>query len=244
MRVWSFATVLIIVIVVALGWFLGVSPKLAEAARFDSERLAVQGQNEVTRALIAQLEADFENIDELRDELALLRAQFPTQAEYDSAVEEFVTAVLTQGLILQNLQINEPSPTSASVLGPDEVAPEPEIDGEGVLPSGSLLLVSTSVTVFGPLDATLAFIDALQRSPRFGIVPTWTFNAEGGAGGETTITLHIYVVSGQDLVDVDPVESVEPSTDPSSEATPEPTTEPSPATTDVPASTPEPTPTP
>jgi len=49
-RVWSFATVLLIIVVVALGWFLGISPKLAEAARFDSDRLAVQAQNEVTRA--------------------------------------------------------------------------------------------------------------------------------------------------------------------------------------------------
>jgi len=55
-RVWSFATVLLIIVVVALGWFLGISPKLAEAARFDSDRLAVQAQNEVTRAAIAQLE--------------------------------------------------------------------------------------------------------------------------------------------------------------------------------------------
>ena len=124
-RIWSFATVLLIIVVVALGWFLGIAPKLAEAARFDSDRLAVQAQNEVTRAAIAQLEADFERIDELRSELALLRAEFPTQAEYDDAVQEFITSLLAEDLVLQNLQINEPSPTSAAVLGPDEVAPEP-----------------------------------------------------------------------------------------------------------------------
>lgn len=242
MRVWSFATVLIIIVVVALGWFLGISPKLAEAARYESDRLAVQGQNEVTRAVIAQLEADFENIVALREELATLRAEFPTQAEYDDAVQEFITAILAEDLVLQNLQINEPSPTTAAVLGPDDVAPEPEIDGSGVLPSGSLLLVSTSITVFGSLDATLAFIDAMQRSPRFAIVPTWTFNAEGGEGGETTITLYIYVISGEDLVDVPPAEP-EPEPEPTE---PDPSASPTPGATD-PAATPTPgapTPTP
>lgn len=241
MRVWSFATVLVIIIVVAFGWFLGISPKLAEAAQYDSERLTVQGQNEVTRAVIAQLEADFERIDDLRDELAQLRSEFPTQAEYDDAVEEFITTIVAEGVVLQNLQINEPSPGTAAVLGPDESAPEPEIDGDGLLPVGSLLLVSTSITVFGPLDATLSFIDQLQQSPRFGIVPTWTFAAGGGGGaGETTITLNIYVVSGEDLVDVEPTEPVEPAPEPSAEPTPEST---DPAATE-PESSPSPVPTP
>ncbi len=239
MRVWSFATVLLIIVVVALGWFLGISPKLAEAARFESERLAVQGQNELTRAVIAQLEADFANIEELREELALLRAEFPTQAEYDDAVEEFITAILGTGLTLQNLQINEPSPTTAAVLGPDEQVPEPEIDGDGILPTGSLLLVNTSITVFGSLDATLAFINQIQRSPRFGIVPTWTFNAAGGEGGETTITLNIYVISGEDLVDVS---TSDPEPAPAPESTPDPAAT-DPSTTPTPgAPTPVPTP--
>ncbi|GAA1733613.1 hypothetical protein [Microcella frigidaquae] len=236
-RVWSFATVLLIIVVVALGWFLGISPKLAEAARFDSDRLAVQAQNEVTRAAIAQLEADFERIEELRSELALLRAEFPTQAEYDDAVQEFITTILAEDLVLQNLQINEPSPTTAAVLGPDEVVPEPEIDGTGVLPAGSLLLVSVSITVFGPLDATLAFIDELQRSPRFGVIPTATFAADGGdGGGETTITLNIYVISGEDLVEVPPVPEPEPTATPTPGAT-------DPAATPTPGA-PTPTPTP
>lgn len=238
MRVWSFATVILIIAVVALGWFLGVAPKLGEAARFDAERLTVQAQNELTRAVIAELEADFERIDELRAELALLRAEFPTQAEYDDAVEEFITSILAEDLVLQNLQINEPSPSSPAVLGPDEQAPEPELDGEGLLPAGSLLLVSVSITVFGPLDATLAFVDALQQSPRFGVVPSINYSTEGDEGSQTTITLNIYVISGDDLENVAP--PVEPEPEPS--ATPTPT----PGATD-PSATPapgEPTPTP
>lgn len=231
-RIWTFASVLIMILVVALGWFLGISPKLAEAARYDSERLAVQGQNELARATIAQLEADFERLDELKEDLAVLRAAFPTQAEYDSAIEEFVTGLVAGGLILQNLAINEPSPSAAEVLDPGAAPPEPEIDGDGVLPSGSLLLVSVSVTVQGPLSSTLAFIDALQNSDRFAVLPTFVYNADAAGGlGETTITLNIYVISGEDLVDVAPAEPAP--------AEPEPTPTPTPGATD-PAATPTP----
>lgn len=223
MRLWSFATVIVMIIVVALGWFLGISPKLAEAARVDSERAAVQGQNEIARALIAQLEDDSERVDELKDELAVLRAAFPTQVEYDRAIEEFITSLLAQGLTLQNLSITEPTPSSAQVLTADEVAPEPPATGADVLPSGSLLLVSTTVTVEGSLSATLAFIDALQRSPRFAVIPTVTFSAEGVEGlGGATITVNIYVISGQDLVDVGP-DAGEPEVAPEPTPTPEPT---------------------
>lgn len=242
-RVWTFAAVIIMIAVVALGWFLGIAPKLAEAARFDAERLAVQGQNELSRATIAQLEADFENIDELKDELALLRAQFPTQAQYDDAVEEFVTSILAQDLVLQNLQINEPSPSSPEVLDPGASAPEPEINGDGVLPAGSLLQVSVSITVQGPLSSTLLFIDALQASPRFDVMPTFIYGADGGGGvGETTITLVIYVISGEDLVDVEPIEPAPVEPEPSATPTPGVT---DPAATPTPGvETPSPTPSP
>lgn len=238
MRLWTFATVIVMIVVVALGWFLGAAPRLSEAARFESERVAVQGQNDIARALIAQLEQDSERVGELRDQLAVLRAAFPTQVEYDLAVEEFITSLVTQGLTLQNLSITEPSPSSAQVLASDEVAPEPEIDGAGVLPSGSLLLVSTSVTVEGPLSATLAFIDALQRSPRFAVIPTVAYSADGAEGlGGTTITVNIYVISGEDLVDAEAT-----LTEPEPTPTPTPT---APTATPTPgAPTPSSTPTP
>ena len=45
-RIWTFATVFVIIIVIALGWFVGISPKLADAARFDADRQAVVIQND------------------------------------------------------------------------------------------------------------------------------------------------------------------------------------------------------
>lgn len=242
-RVWTFAAALIMILVVALGWFLGISPKLAEAARLDAERLAVQGQNELARATIAALEADFERIDELKEELAVLRAEFPTQAAYDDAVEQFVTSLLAEGLVLQNLAINEPSPSTAEVLDPAVPAPEPEIDGSGVLPTGSLLLVSVSVTVQGALSSTLSFVNALQTSERFAVLPTFVYDASSANGlGQTTITLNIYVISGEDLVDVEPVEPAPTEPEPSATPTPGAT---DPAATPTPgAPTPSPTPSP
>lgn len=237
-RIWTFATVLIMIIVVALGWFLGISPKLADAARFDAERRSVQAQNDIARATIAQLQSDFEQLDELLLELTDLRAEFPTQAEYDDAVQELVRELLAEDLTLMNVAINEPAPTTAEALEEGVEPPAPEVDGSGLLPAGSLLRISATVTVEGDLPSVLAFIEALQLSPRFSIIAAGEFS-EGASedGGSMTISMILYAVSGEDLVDVPPVVEPEPEPEPTDTATPAPV---DPSATPTP--TPEPTP--
>jgi hypothetical protein len=241
-RIWTFATVLIMIVVVALGWFLGISPRLADAARFDAERQSVQAQNDLARAVIAQLQADFENLDELLLELASLRQEFPTDAQYDVAVEELLTSLLTAGIGLQNIAINEPAPTTAAVLEEGAEAPSTEIDGDGILPAGSLLGVPVNVTVTGPLPSILAYIQALQESPRFSIVSRGDFVEGAGDIPTMTFTMIMYVVSGDDLVNALPEAKPEAEPEPEPSATPTPgATEPAPVSTE-PAPTPTPTP--
>ncbi len=233
-RIWTFATVIVIVIVIALGWFLGISPKLADAARFDAERSSVQAQNDLARVTLAQLQADFERLDELLLELESLRAEFPTDAAYDDAVEELLTELLSAELTLQNVAINEPAPTTADVLQDGDAPPPSEADGDGVLPTGSLLRVSVSVTVLGPLSAILSYIETLQESPRFAIVSTGDFSRDVDGGGEMTFSMIVYAVSGEDLLAVPPAPEPEP----------EPSESPTPEATDPAATDPTPTPTP
>lgn len=237
-RIWTFASVILMIIVIALGWFLGVAPKLAEANRFDSERRNVEAQNELARITIAQFESDLQRIDELRDELREFRGEFPTGAEYDVVIEEFLRGMLAEGLELQNLDINEPAPASAVAPAEGE-APETEIDGTGELPTGSLLRVTASITVGGSIEQVLAYIDRLQLSSRFSVIASGTYTQ--GTNTELRamrFTLVLYVVTGDELSEV---ETAEPT-----ETEPEPTETPSPEVTDpAPESTePEPTPTP
>ncbi len=237
-RIWTFATVIVIIIVIALGWFLGISPKLADAARFDADRTSVQAQNDLARVTLAQLQSDFERLDELRLELEGLRAEFPTDAAYDDAVEELLTELISADLTLQNVAINEPAPTTADVLEDGEAPPPSEVDGDGVLPTGSLLRVSVSVTVIGPLPAILSYIETLQESARFAIVSTGNYGRDAAGDGEMTFSMIMYAVSGEDLLAVPPAPEPEP------EPEPEPSESPTPEATDPAATDPTATPTP
>lgn len=198
-RIWTFAAVILMIVVLALGWFLGASPTLTEAARYDTERRNVEAQNDIARVTIAQLESDFQQITDLRDELSNLRAEFPTQAAYDTAVDEFLRGMLTAGVALQSISLGEPTTASAEAAAEGDAAAPATEEGAGV-PAGSLISITVNVTVGGSLEAIMSFINALQVSPRFSIVPTGNFSQ--GSDPETramSFQLIMYAVTGADL---------------------------------------------
>lgn len=187
-RIWTFATVILVIAVVALGWFLGASPKLAEIARVNSERLAVAAQNELARVALTQLQEDFERLDEFQRQLDELQAAFPEYPEYAATLDALFSDLTRSGLALESLSIGEPSPTDPSVV----------LDQFGQVPAGTLLELGATTSVRGELDAVLDFIDELQNSERYVTVPTFQFS--GGRNAETqsaSITITFYVIAGQ-----------------------------------------------
>ena len=200
-RIWTFATVIVIIAVVALGWFLGAAPKLAESARYDSEREAVLVQNELSRTTLAQLEADFERLDEFERELAELQAEFPELPEYSDAVEALLEDAVREGLDLESVVIGEPAPADPTVV-PDQF---------GQVPPGTLLKLDVVITVLGDLPSTLAYIDSVQAAGRFTIVPSFAFSDGRDADARsTTITIALYMIAGEPAPGVLPLDGTTP----------------------------------
>ena len=199
-RLWTFATVIIVIVLLALGWFLGVSPQLSAAAVATLERQNVATQNVALRAATDALAADFAAIDELREQLSEVEAEFPPFAEYDDFVETILVAVQAAGLTLNSAQVSIASPLSVDAV-PDE---------EGLVAAGTLLSLPVSISVFGDVRSALVFADALQRSERFTFVNVVSFS-EGTTGNPATVvSVRYYMVSSTPIsVDTngEPVES-------------------------------------
>ncbi|UYN83285.1 MAG: hypothetical protein KIT89_11375 [Microcella sp.] len=185
-RIWTFATVIVVIVVIALGWFLGVSPKLAEAARLDAERAAIELQNEATRVVNAQLEQDFRSINSLRTQIDELRDRFPSAVEYDNAIEELLAGIVGESLSLQSVVLAAPVADS-----PDAI-----VDENGQVAAGTLVRVPITITVKGDFNRALGLINRMQLSERFGIVVTADY-VDGRDEEErtTVINLVIFVVT-------------------------------------------------
>lgn len=217
-RIWTFATAIAVIVIVALGWFLGVSPRLAAAAQAETDRQAVEAQNVALRATTDALADDFAAIDDLRDQLDEVRAQFPSYAEYADFSEVFLAAVINSGAILDSAQVSFALPSSVDVV-PDEF---------GQVPAGTLLQVPVSITVNGEFPLALQFIDALQRSGRFTFVNVASYTEGTTEQRNTVVSVVYYVVSEAPVkvegeVPIDEGDPASPAPEPSDSASPTPT---------------------
>ncbi len=226
MRVWTFGTVIVMIVILALGWFLGVAPKLAEAAVANTERVAVESQNALAQVAIQELEQSRSRLPELRRELDELADGFPPSAEYANAIQQYLASLASTSVVLDNLAIQEPAIADAELI----------LEEGQEVPTGTLLAIPVQISVLGDLPAVLSYANALQQSSRFVVITSMTYT--GGVEIEDrslSITMTMYVITGEPRVAPAPAPVPEP----------EPTDAPDDESEgDEPASEPTPTPTP
>lgn len=178
--------------VLALGWVLGVSPKLAEASTSDTERQLVEAQNAGYQAQLVQLAADFEEIDALRDELTALAVSIPGSHGLEDFLDQLATAAAATGVTLDSVTTSEAAPPTASAETAQTGAGEP-----GTAPADGTLSIPLTISVSGPMPAVLAFSELLQRSPRLTMISSLSATDEAGTTRGTLIGA-IYVLPYED----------------------------------------------
>jgi hypothetical protein len=161
-RVIAFGTIVLSVAIVALGWFLGVAPRLADASATEAERQAVQAQNAGLQAQLVQLRDDFTRIDELRAGVSALRASIPDNADYAGFVSELNGLSGATGAQVSRLNVGDASwyanvqaPAGQPVTGPS-APPEGSASADGAAtpePTPAPEVVGAPIPV--PIDTTL-----------------------------------------------------------------------------------------
>lgn len=164
-RLWGIGTAIVIVAVLALGWVLGVSPKLNELAGVTASLDAVNAQNQQHQLELAALEAQFENIDELRDELADLQAAVPSDVGLPDFIRQLNTLAAATGVAIDSISTSDPGAYSVPAV------PGTTVDAEGnvvALPAApaNLVTINTVIKIKGTPSAILLFVKGLQSGDR------------------------------------------------------------------------------
>ncbi len=155
-RIWLLAFALGTIGVLALGWFVGISPRLAETAAADEQREQVELTNAQYERQLAQLKKDAEGIDGLRAELAELGLKFPAQPGDEdllSALEAYATG---SGVVLNAVTWSDGRLVSAEAANGD--APS-----SGLAPDGALVALPVVVDFTGSYAASQEFIRKVQE---------------------------------------------------------------------------------
>jgi Tfp pilus assembly protein PilO len=254
-RLWVIGAAVGTVVVIALGWFLGISPLVNQASSANSQQNSLAQANAAGTVKLATLKSQFANIDTLQTDLAALRQSIPTGADLPTFITEINQLCDKYHVSLSSVVVNDavvfqapaapvtaatpstagstptPTPTASAVPGAAVAAP--------VATASGLILVPVVINVTGNFADVINFTGGIQAGARL-YLATEVEVAPGAAigGGRPTkflgtLTGNIYTLagtSGELPASATPVKPVAPT--------------PSPTPTDIPSSTPTPTLTP
>ena len=209
-KLWVIGSVFVMVVVLILGVLLGIQPQLAAKATADQQRESVAAANASQATVLAQLEKEFEGLDDLKADLEPLRASVPTAAEMPAFVKALGILAEKSQVVLTGLTVADavpyapveavaaieeesgatPAPTSSADASAEDVAPAPAAGVPPVTSSqitaANFVSLTVTVAVKGSYGNALEFVNGLQTGERLVLVSGITTTAVTAAEGESS----------------------------------------------------------
>lgn len=212
-RIISLASILAMLLIPVIGWFLVAQPQLAAAAAADQQRVDTEAQIMASTAVVAQLKADSEKLPELNQELNALRASIPFGADPSGYIDGLDALAKLAHVEITGLTVNDgvayiaATPTDSNAVAPDAAAgAEGEDAGETPVPvtdpavvtsplidSTNFVTIPVSVRVAGDWAQILKFVQGIQSSPRLFLVSSLSTQRDGGSY-TATVGGYIYAI--------------------------------------------------
>jgi len=218
-RWWTAGAVLVMALLVALGWILGIAPRLAEAQAADDERVGVETLNATYEQTLVDLKKLDEDLPALTKQLDALEAALPPDAQVSTLLGQLNALAAESGVELTSITAGVPekfgaAAEAAAALAPVE-APAP-VEGEEAAPVApdtetvapapeNFVSVPVSVEFTGDPVALLAFVEKVQYGTRLFLVEALDITYDGG-GGKVKIDGFVYVLTDPPVADTSPAE--------------------------------------
>ncbi|HEV7564864.1 MAG TPA: hypothetical protein VGO31_02770 [Microbacteriaceae bacterium] len=266
-RLWLIGLVAVMVVVVALGWLLGIQPQLAAAAAADQQRATVQAENAANEAVLAKLKKDYSSIDELKKQLVSLRQSVPASSEISAFVTELDTLAGAHQATVKTISVSDaepykppavlaPAPTSAASPSASPTATPAPVAAAPVAPTAPAAVTNSKITaanfiaipiqlsITGTYANVLDFVNGLQMGPRLFLVTAFSTTAStdptAGAGAiDSTVGGFVYVVLDANAAAAKAATPT-PTPTPKPKSTPKSTATPTPTSPSTPTTTPTP----
>ncbi|QAV70257.1 hypothetical protein ESZ53_07260 [Salinibacterium sp. UTAS2018] len=212
-RMWNVIGVAAVLLILLLGYVVGVSPALADAVIADEELVAVEAQNQVKTNELAALKALAADSDQLFADLAEAQIAIPgTQlsSEFARQVSNLATSAgatfteLSYSSVTEALAPEAEVAVSAAPEDGGETAEGAEPVAEAEAPAGptaiqsvpGLVSVGVSIRASGSRSDLLKFINSVQLYQRAFSVTSTNLQAGGDDGGyELDLEGAVYVLS-------------------------------------------------
>jgi Tfp pilus assembly protein PilO len=198
-KLWIIGAVIVMAVIAAGGWVLGIQPQLAIATAADAQRATVQSSNAASAVALAQLERDYKALPSLKSQLASLTKSVPTGSEIPAFVDELNALAATDSVTVVGMTVTDAQPyvavtpptataastSTASSTATPSATPSPAptaaaaVPTAGVPPVTSPLITPTNfaaipvqVSVSGSYANVLDFVHGLQTASRLFLITT------------------------------------------------------------------------
>lgn len=227
-RIISLASILAMLLIPVVGWFLVAQPQVAAAASADQQRIDTAAQIEASSAIVDGLRADSANMDELSSELDKLRTSIPAGVDSSAYLDGLSALASASSVTIRALTVGDAAPYVAAVppVDPNAVAPDAsaegaEADGAAAAPvpvvdpaivtnelitSSTFITIPVTVDVEGGWSQILDFVKGLQSGDRLFLVSKISTSEDATTGSlVASIGGFIYALPGGLAGDPSPV---------------------------------------
>lgn len=175
--------ILLILLIVGGGWFLGIEPSLAIASSANQERVRVNSLNNLNEFFLAKLRSDYQNITALQSQLNLLRVSVPTTANLSKFISELNSLASKENVTVKSIQFNDAKPYSfiGQTLGAGGKQEPPPPLSNSKITSTNFVVIPMQISVTGIYSDVLDFLNSVQVGPRLCLITTLSTTGSAGA---------------------------------------------------------------
>ena len=209
-RMWVLGAGLLTVAIVAMGWFLGVAPKLDQADAADQQRADVAAQNVVHQNEVTKIKKQYEQLPQLKSELAVLRSAVPADDDLSTFLGELHELEQQNQVSLTSFTAKDGLPyapaggtgktsTDKSVSpnkteSPGTALGTAKATTSPLVTPDNFVAITVGVTVTGTQPQVMDFIEGLQTGKRLFLVTDLSLAQNKANSFEATITGFVYVL--------------------------------------------------
>ncbi|MCU1585285.1 MAG: hypothetical protein JWM49_1841 [Microbacteriaceae bacterium] len=216
-RLWTIGAVLVMVALVAGGWFLGIQPQVAAAAAADQGRATTNATNATAASLLASLKKDYSDLAPLKTRLATLEESVPSGNGMSSFVSEINSLAGAHGVTVNTITVADPTPytppvapaptpsasaspspspspsaTAAAPAAPTGPAASPQVTNPKIT-AANFIAIPVTLAISGTYSDVLDVVSGLQSGPRLFLVDALSTDTKSGAVDATVGGL-VYVL--------------------------------------------------
>lgn len=219
LRLWIMGSAVVMVALLAGGWFLGAQPFLAAASAASDSAAQVASANQTAQIRIAGLAKQSAHIDELKAQEAAAVQAVPATLDANAFVAQVNAAAALAGVTVQAVTPGNPqayappasiaaaqavaaaaaqpaaSPSPSPTAAPAPAAPVVPVlaASDPSISSTNFTVVPMTVSVKGSKEGTLQFTNQMQHTPRLFLVSSYALSTEGLTGGTTLATINGFI---------------------------------------------------